>query len=262
MSRIRSDAAGFRVVSVSMCDHDIYAGGDQPDPNNPNTTPDGVPRSVNGLFATKAALQFAEDRYPPGKAFLHGTSAGSAGTTSVAYGLQLQNTPVAGIVSDSGIINYEWEQAQIAQQSCGGQGRTQAALDAIQARIHPDLAKLENEPDELVSRGAFTTPIMHVWNRADSNVCGAAPMSCPRRDGTTKPLGSADCVHEPMRAAIAGLGASSRSRNLRVCVSPPASPGSCSTHVVTNKDERNTDAGVAADYNATILDWVHARLAD
>ena len=75
-------------------------------------------------------------------------------------------------------------------------------------------------------------------------------------------MGAADCVHEPLRAAIAGLGPSSKSRNLRVCVSPAASPGSCATHVVTNKNGTNTDPAEPADYNATIMNWVHARVGD
>ena len=87
-------------------------------------------------------------------------------------------------------------------------------------------------------------------------------MSCPLRDGTTKTMGAADCVHEPLRAAIAGLGAGSKSMNLRVCVSPASEPGSCATHVVTNKDAPNTDPSAPADYNAAIMDWVHARLGD
>ena len=68
------------------------------------------------------------------------------------------------------------------------------------------LANLENQPDKLVARGDLTVPILHTWSRADPNVCGAAPMSCPLRDGTTVTMGAADCVHEPLRAAIAGLG--------------------------------------------------------
>ena len=103
---------------------------------------------------------------------------------------------------------------------------------------------------------------MQTWSSADPNVCGATPMSCPLRDGTTKTMGAADCVHEPLRAAIAGLGAGSKSLNLRVCVSPASSPGSCATHVVTNKDTPNTDPAAPADYNAAIMDWVHARLGD
>ena len=121
---VRGDPAGFRLVSVSMCDHDIYTGGDQPDPNNPNKTPDGQLRSVNGLFATKAAIQFAKSKYPTGKTFLHGTSAGSAGVFSVAYGMQLQGIPPAGAVADSGVVNVEGEQALNAQGVCLPAGAT------------------------------------------------------------------------------------------------------------------------------------------
>jgi hypothetical protein len=257
--RVKSDPAGFRLLSVSMCDHDIYAGGDQPDPNNPNKQPDGSPRTTNGLFATKAAIQFAKSKLPTGGVFLHGTSAGSFGAFGVAWSMQLQGVPPAGVVADSGVLNQEWEVATVAQGICPG-GRD-AGLDAIRARVHPDLANIDNEPDKLVARGALTVPIIHVWNRADNNVCGATPMNCPLRDGTTKTLGAAECEHEPLQNVIAGLPAGSSTRNLRVCVSPANDPGSCSTHVVTNKDLLNTDPSQAADYNGTIIDWVDARLA-
>jgi hypothetical protein len=115
MALVRADPAGFRLLSVSMCNHDIYSGGDQPDPNNPNTLPDGSGRTVNGLFATKAAIQFARAKYPTGKFFLHGTSAGSAGALSVSWGLQKQGIPPAGAIADSGEVNVEWE---IAQHGC------------------------------------------------------------------------------------------------------------------------------------------------
>ena len=84
MALVRSDPAGFRLLSVSMCDHDIYAGGDVADPNNPGTIPGGEPRTVNGLSATKAAVQFATIEYPTSDTFLHGTSAGGFGTFHVA----------------------------------------------------------------------------------------------------------------------------------------------------------------------------------
>jgi len=262
MQLVRADTAAFRLVSVSMCNHDIYSGGDQPDPNNPNTLPDGSGRTVNGLFATKAAIQFARAKYPTGKFFLHGTSAGSAGALSVAWGLQAQGIPPAGAVADSGVVNVEWEKARSEQGTCPGQDRPAGALAAIQARTQFQLANIENEPDKLVSRGTLTVPLLHTWSRADPNVCGATPMSCPLRDGSSVTLGAADCAHEPLRAAIAGLGPGAKSRNLRVCVSPAGAPGSCATHVVTNKDGTNTDPAELADYNGAILDWVHTRLGD
>jgi len=262
MQLVRADAAAFRLVSVSMCNHDIYSGGDQPDPNNPNTLPDGTGRTVNGLFATKAAIQFARAKYPTGKFLLHGTSAGSAGALSVAFGLEKQGIPPAGAVVDSGVVNLEWERARFDQGTCPGQARGPGVLAAIQARTQFQLADIKNEPDKLVSRGELTVPLLHTWSRADPNVCGATSMSCPLRDGSSVTLGAADCAHEPLRAAIAGLGGGSKSRNLRVCVSPASAPGSCATHVVTNKNGTNTDAAEPADYNGAILDWVHTRLGD
>jgi len=131
---------------------------------------------------------------------------------------------------------------------------------AIAARIHPDLNHAGSEPDELIARRVLTVPILHTWSSADPNVCGATPMTCSLRDGSTKTLGSADCAHEPMRIAVAGAGA--RFRNLRLCVSPDTAPGSCATHVPTTKNGVNTDPAEAADYLATVLAWARARLAD
>jgi hypothetical protein len=69
--------------------------------------------------------------------------------------------------------------------------------------------------------------------------------------------------HEPLRAAIAAEGPSSRSRNLRLCVSPPGgAPGSCAKHSSTTDDLTNTDPSEAADYNAEITTWVRARVGD
>src|SRR5690242_5645576 len=84
VANIRSDAAGFRMLAVSYCSHDVYAGANSTDPHNPNTTPDGKPRTTNGVYEVKAAIQFVQQKYPTTKAFLHGTSAGSAGAYGVA----------------------------------------------------------------------------------------------------------------------------------------------------------------------------------
>ena len=75
--------------------------------------------------------------------------------------------------------------------------------------------------------------------------------------------GVTECVHEPMRRAIAAQGTTSRSANLAVCVDDPNRVGACDKHVVTNAATLvNTDPGAPADYNAAILAWVQARLAD
>jgi hypothetical protein len=251
---------GFRVVVVSMCSHDAYAGANTFDANNPNLLPDGTPRTTNGLLATKAAIEHAMAAYPTDGLFLQGGSAGSAGSFHVAWGLQEQGLAPAGVVADSGIPNYLWELDQIQQAlpcSRAGEG-----ANLITARWHPTFADPDNQADLAVADGRLTVPLMHIWNSNDPNVCGASPMACTQRDGSVITMPSADCVHEPMREAIAAEGPSSRSANLRVCVDDPARVGDCDKHVVTNRPLVNTDPAAPADYNAFVLDWVRDRLAD
>jgi hypothetical protein len=261
LAKVRADAAGFRTLAVSYCSHDVYAGTNSPDPNNPNTTPDGKPRTTNGLISVKAAIQFVQAKYPTTKTFLHGTSAGSAGTFGVAWGMQLQGIAPAGVVADASLINAEAFAAADAAGYCTD-NNDPARVAAISARIDPQLANLDNEPDKLVSSGRLTVPIMHIWNHSDVNTCGSPPISCPLRNGTHVTMGLTDCIHEPMRAAIAAEGPDSTSMNLPVCVNGPTQPA-CSTHVVTNKSGlTNSDPSTPADYLTAIIHWVDARLAD
>jgi hypothetical protein len=258
---IRSDAAGFRMVSVSMCSHDVYAGMNTTDPNNPNTTPDGKPRPTTGLISTKAAIQYAQASYPTTKTFLAGGSAGSVGTFNVAWSMQLQGIAPAGIVADASVINVESRQAAFQQGVCTDDNDP-ARLAGISGRVHPDLADIDNEVDKIVANGKLTVPIMHIWNHGDVNTCGAAPVSCPLRDGTAVTMGLTDCMHQPLQAAIAAQGPTSKSRNLPVCVDNDPVPD-CSVHVVTTKPGLvNTDPASPADYIGAVVDWVHARLAD
>jgi hypothetical protein len=212
---------------------------------------------VNGLFATKAAIQFATAKYPTSAYFLHGTSAGGFGTWHVAWALERQGIKPDGVVSDAGVLNQRWQRE--VQGPCA---RSTAELEAVKARIHPDVTDLNNEPDLLLARAAITAPILHVWSRGDNNTCGQQPMVCPQRDGSTPTLGSTDCVHEPVRRVIAAQGSNTKSLNMRLCVSPPTNPGSCSVHTPTNDENVNTDPGFPADYNTAAMDWVRARLAD
>ena len=260
---VRNDPAAFRTVSVSYCSHDVYAGANSPDPHNPNTTPDGKPRPTNGLLATKAAIQYAQGLYPTTKTFLHGTSAGSVGTYSVAWSMQLQGIAPAGIVADASLVNIEGRNAAYNQGLCVDDNDP-ARGAAIAARVHPDLANLDNEVDKLVASGRLTVPIMHVWNHGDQNTCGSPPMQCPLRDGSVVTMGLTDCLHEPLRAAIAAQGPTSRSVNLPVCVDANDDPvKDCSMHVTTPRAGTvNTDPSTPADYEGAILTWVHARLAD
>jgi hypothetical protein len=261
IGKVRADAAQFRTIAVSYCSHDLYAGANTPDPHNPYTTPDGEPRPTTGLLATKAAVQFARATYPTTKTFLHGGSAGSAGTFGVAWSMQLQGIAPAGVVADASIVNVEAFAAGHAAGICTDDNDP-VRLSAVAARVHPQIADIRNEPDKLVTSGRLTVPLMHIWNHGDVNTCGSPPVACPLRNGSHVTLGYTDCIHEPMRAAIAAQGASSRSMNLPVCVDNDPIPD-CSVHVVTNKTGlTNTDPSTPTDYLTAIMTWVHARLAD
>jgi hypothetical protein len=261
LGRVRADAAQFRTLAVSYCNHDVYAGGETPDPNNPNTTPDGKARTTNGVFSPKAAIQFAQHTYPTTTTFVHGGSAGSVGAFMVAWSMQLQGVAPAGVVADASIVNVEAMRAAHAADICVDKNDPNRA-GAVAKRIHPDLANVDNEADKLVSSGRLTVPLLHIWNHGDLNTCGSTPLRCPLRDGTFATMGITDCIHEPMQRAIAALGPTSRSANLPVCVDNDATPD-CSVHVVTNKvGLTNTDPATPVDYLTAIMDWIHARLAD
>ena len=245
--RIADDDAGFRMMAVSMCDHDIYAGPDIPDPNNPNRLPNGQARTVNGLFATKAAVQYAVGRFPTDDYFLYGGSAGSYGTWHVAWGLEQAGIPPTGLIADSGVMNIAWQQATFFLPECG---RGEEASIEIPKRLHPDVINPANGPDRLIADGRLTTPVADVFSVGDRNQCGDMPIECPV-GGETVTMGSVECNHEPVRRAIEAQGDASRSLSMDLCVrsDPPPAPA-CQTHVPSSKAGAvNTRAGWPADFN-------------
>ena len=114
----RRAPSGFRMMAVSMCNHDIYGGGDTVDPNNPNRDTTGKLRTVNGLFATKAAVQYALTTRATDDFFLHGGSAGSFGSFHMGWALEAQGIKPAGIISESGVMNQAWQLA-VQDKVCG-----------------------------------------------------------------------------------------------------------------------------------------------
>ncbi len=261
VGKVRASAAGFRMMAVSYCNHDLYSGLYSTDPNNPNVDSAGNLRKTNGLVAVKAAIQYTTSQYSTTKFVVHGGSAGSAGTFGVAWSLQQQGIPPAGIIADASIVNVEAFQAGNAAAICT-EDNDPGRVAGIAGRVHPDLANPANQPDKLVSDGRLTVPILHVWTHADHNTCGAPPVTCPLRDGSTVTLGYTDCIHEPMRLAIEAQGPTSRSDNLGLCVTPVGEP-ECSAHVVANRGGLlNTDPTAPSDYQTAMMDWVLARLAD
>jgi hypothetical protein len=264
MAAVKESSPGFRVLIVSMCSHDIYAGNNTSDPYNRNRTNDGRLRTTNGLVATTAAIRYTVGALPTDDFFLHGTSAGGVGSFHVAWALQGQGLAPAGVVSDSGVSNREWQQYVAANGIPGSVGCEKATAErglGVFRRIDPKVSDSANEPHLLVADGRLTVPIVHVWNHADSNVCGATLIPCPVPDGSQPMLGAADCNHEPMRLAIDNLDASSHSMNMAVCVEGTIAEVDCDRHVVTTLANGASSTG-PADYQGKILKWVLERLGD
>jgi hypothetical protein len=264
--RVLDDRRGFRMMFASYCNRDLYGGAVATDPYNPNRLPDGKRRGTNGLWATKAAVQFTLNQYATSKYFLAGGSAGSAGAYMLAWSLQRQGLTPAGIVADSYVVNQRYVR-EIERQRivCPNTGvpMTAATVEAFSARLHPTFALVGNEPDRLVVSGRLRVPILQVWSQQDPFGCDGRTLQCPLRDGSTKPLGGMDCMNEPLRRVIAAQGASSKSLSMRLCVASSTSAFlPCGKHVVTEFDGVNTNPAWPADYNGRIMQWVRARLAD
>ena len=258
-TKVAAAPAGFRMMAVSMCNHDIYGGGDTVDPNNPNRDATGKLRTVNGLLATKAAIQYALTTRATDDFFLHGGSAGSFGSFHMGWALEAQGIGPAGIIGDSGVMNQAWQLA-VQDKVCG---RTDEALTTVQQRLHPDVGSAANQPHHLVADGKLTVPLLQVWSIGDPGQCRTDPIPCPLPDGSTPTMGSVDCMHEPLRAAIAASG-DDRSANMRLCVDNPNQPGTCDRHVPSQDTANvpNTIGPWPADFQTAMMGWVTARLAD
>jgi hypothetical protein len=256
--RVFDHATGFRGLSVSMCNRDVYGGGNNLDPYNFDS--EGKQRTTNGLLATKAAVQFTLARHATSKFFLHGGSAGSIGTYHVASSLQAQGIPAAGIVADGGIRNDGWETARLAQSTCTSPYGGPEWFDAFSPRVHTKLRVPDAQPHELVASGTLTVPVVQLWNHGDKTSCGSIPMVCTTAGGPVV-MGATDCKNEPLRAVIAAQGAESRSLSMGVCVTNSATVP-CNVHVSTPLELPNTDPAHPADYLTTIANWVDTRLSD
>ena len=203
-SRPRPDATRPASGSsrVSMCNHDIYGGGDQPDPNNPNTTPDGKPRTVNGLFATKAAIAFAEGAATRPRRRSCTAGARARGRLGVAWGMQEEGVPPPAS-SPTRAREPPVGGGAGASRNLRDDGR---GIGAIAARcIRRSRRREPARPADRPRRHDRADP-PHL-EPADPNVCGDTPMTCTLADGSTTTMGSTDCSHEPIRRAIAGQGA-------------------------------------------------------
>jgi hypothetical protein len=188
---------GYRIVVPSMCDHDLYSGQGTAYPNNPNAG-----RQVNGLQATKAAVEYVFENYPSTDVFAHGISAGSVGAFSLAQAFVADGRPLTGVVADSYIVTPRM--FPLFDALGGRRGFPFAAgfdpaqvVAKVGAAIDPSRGA---DPEARIRAGFRATPVLFIGAEFDA-YCGGnqAPIAPAAAAG----LANCQWFYEGLRQAIA-----------------------------------------------------------
>lgn len=189
---------GYRLLIVSMCDHDLYSGLGTPYPNN-NDNPSA---EVNGLQATMAAVEYTAANYATTHVIAHGTSAGSVGAFSLATAFAAEGTHLTAAVADSYIVTPRIE--PIFQAYAGVAGYPfdetfdiQGVVDKIGFYI--DMEK-PAYPEARVSQGFNEVPILFIGGAIDQ-FCAGNLAAIP--EALAENLENCDYVFDGLRQAVA-----------------------------------------------------------
>jgi acetyl esterase/lipase len=161
---------GYRVLAVSLCDHDLYSGVGGPYPNNPGAT-------VDGHLATLAAVDHVTASYPTTEVYAHGTSAGAVGAFSLAATLADEGRPLDGAIVDSMLLSPRLvatiEAQRGATNSPFGSGFEIAEVTRkIGPLVDPGGT---TSPEARISAGLRSTPILFVGGNRDPFCGGNQP---------------------------------------------------------------------------------------
>lgn len=180
-------AEGYRVLVVSMCDHDAYL---------------GTGGDVNGLQATMAAIDHTTATYPTSDVYLHGASAGSIGVWAVAHARAGEGLPVAGAVADSFVLGPRFLAA--LDELAGSPGSPYPAEMAAESVV----AALGRYADPVtglhaaaaIGDGWSGPPVLFIGGDADP-FCGAG---LPELSGAAgAELSNCDWMYDGVRQAVA-----------------------------------------------------------
>lgn len=165
---------GYRVVLVSMCDHDQYSGLGTPYPNNPNPGAE-----VNGMQATMAAVDYTVANYPTTHVFAHGTSAGSVGAYNLAMSFAVEGIHLTGVVSDSVLSTRQLTLIEIFEGQPGQQYQAGYTYDGFAEKIG-FYGQFENQahPEARIDGGFVEVPLLFVGGSEDP-VCMATQPAIP-----------------------------------------------------------------------------------
>ena len=194
---LRRIQEGYRLLVVSMCDHDMYSGIGTPYPNNP------VGGEVNGLQATMAAIDYVAANFPTTQVYAHGTSAGSVGAFSAAIGFALEGSPLTAIVADSGIATPRLLPLQEALLGAPGfpiqdlDFESSGAMEKIGVLADPTLSAY---PEAMIAAGFVDTPSLFVVGGVD-RFCGGNQV--PISEAAGEGLGNCEWIFDGLTQAVA-----------------------------------------------------------
>lgn len=164
----RRRSEGYRMLVVSMCDHDQYLGMGSPYPNNP-TNPNA---EVNGLQATMSAIDYTVANYPTTHVFVHGTSAASAGAYAVGMSYAAEGIALSGVISDS-ILG---SRATIIQSELSGEPGFPQQWGYDSAQVSAKVGPWRDEDNRLFPEDRFgeglETPNLQIGGSLDPSCAG------------------------------------------------------------------------------------------
>ncbi len=196
---VRRIQEGYRLLVVSMCDHDLYSGLGTPYANHP-TNPNA---EVNGLQATMAAIDYTAANYPTTHVWAHGTSAGSAGVWSLASSYGFEGTALTGVVADSTVLSPRYVEILDTYKGTpgwmfGADFETQGVIDKI--GFFADTAVPADAESQIINRDFREVPVLFTGGGADPFCAGKfAPIPPAAAVG----LGNCDYLFDGVRQAVA-----------------------------------------------------------
>ena len=190
------------------------------DPHNPNTTARRqAPVTTNGIYATKAAIQFVQQQYPTTKTFLHGDERrfggrvrrgvvdAAAGHRAGGRGRRREHRQRRGVRGRPIAAGYLHRRQR------------SAAVAAIAARVHPDLANIDERARQArVERSAHRADPAHLEPRRPATRAARRRSRARCATARTSRWGSPTASTSRCAQAIAAQGPTSRSKNFPVCV--------------------------------------------
>jgi hypothetical protein len=173
-------AQGYRLLLPSMCDHDLYGGLGNVYPNDPHWAAQGGDR-VEGLQATLSAILFTAKGnglqgasrlapHPTSYVFLHGGSAGSAGTYHVSAAMARLGMKPNGAILDSYLVNTR-EEVLMGHGCTPTNQDPEFSIDSAKEKIGKFLSDPTLYVEATVS-GAFAFPMFDVVGSNDPYCCG------------------------------------------------------------------------------------------